>query len=248
MRYAVILGLVAIGCAHARGSWEVDAALARAQTELACPRSELTGEFLGGGGVVVRGCGLSRSYTCLRRLCQPDGAAVGAHAASDAVPVPTEDQRAGNAAVAACTIAPGAHIVFYVGVDGTVLRVESGDDPAGARACVEQALTSVTFATREDADRVEIAIASPVTQLDTTPTPEPLVRVLIDARRDSILLCNGGQPTAVVGEWTAEGAVSLRLPDARVGSPEDGCVRATATGARIEPAPGVAGSLLHPVQ
>ena len=64
------------------------AATQRAVVALSCPESELTATSIGGGGAVVRGCGLQQSYTCVseRRnwryeaVCQPDGAPTEYHA------------------------------------------------------------------------------------------------------------------------------------------------------------------------
>jgi hypothetical protein len=108
------------------------------------------------------------------------------------------------------------------------------------------------FASRPDAQVVHVeiprpAVAAPV--VSATPSDvQARIRAMVAARRETILLCNGGAATAVVADWTADGVLTIRLPDARAGTPEDGCVRESAAGARIDPAPGAAGSLLHPVQ
>ena len=253
---ALALLLLASGCAGTSAFERT--AMSRGASVFGCPRESMDSVYLGGGGVDVSGCGQRQSYTCLRAhggiVCAPDGPPTGTHVAPVASAIDAEDQMQILELLAPCHLAPGTSISVVVGVDGDVLRI---DATGPAEACA-QAVRGHSFATRADADVVHVEIpapapAEPVASAAPAPsaTPSELqarVRAMVTARRETILLCNGGAPTAVVADWTADGVLTIRLPDARAGSAEDGCIRESATGARIEPAPGVAGSLLHPVQ
>ena len=242
-----LLGLIG-GCASS--AYYERAALDRAASTFGCPRASIGSTYLGGGGVAVSGCGQRQSYTCVRTgggtVCQPDGPPTGTYVA----PAESGDHRGDReeilAALAPCGLAPGSGIDVVIGAPGDVLRIDAVGE---AQTCAEGALRHHAFASRPDAERVNVVVPSVTAPAEPTPSaPETSVRAMIIARRESILLCNGGAPTAVVGEWTPDGLVTLRLPDARAGSAEDGCVRATAPSERLSPAPGAAGSLLHPVQ
>lgn len=73
------------------------------------------------------------------------------------------------------------------------------------------------------------------------------VRAMLDARRAAILACVESAAIGVAASWTPDGALSVTLRGARVGSPEDACVAAVFDGVRIDPAPSEPGSLIHAV-
>jgi hypothetical protein len=261
---------VGLGCAHGSVARDeriaqtyLPAARLRGSAALACPDRALGARYLGGGGVVIEGCGMTQSYTCTTTIvatrhdvvCQPDGPPSGTHVDAPAEQAPASDSAdvgRARAAIARCGLAPETTVAIYVGVEGDLLRVE---EPRGEsdRACIDEALRGVTFATRSDAELVTFPVAPPAPAAApapvTPPTPdagtETAARRAIDAMHDAILACTGGAAIAVVGDWTDDGALTIHLPDARAGTAEDGCVRAAAAGARVDPAPGQAGSVLH---
>lgn len=251
--FAIVLASIA-GCGTTGAAYE-RAALARGAVALSCPRSDVTTMYLGAGGVEVRGCGQRQTYTCVTTangvVCAPDGAPDGAFVA------PSHDGARGTEAdrilmvLEPCGFAPGAEIDVFVGAPGDVLRVDAPSDPPGRADCARGRLASERFASRADAERVVVVIpAAPSAEptasaVEANATGEASARSAIDAAHDAILACNGGAAIAVVGDWAPDGALTVHLPDARAGTPEDGCVRAATSGARLDPAPGVAGSVLH---
>lgn len=244
LRFALVLVVLFAGCGGTQHAYE-DAALDRGSVAMSCPRRVMGSSYSGGGGVVVNGCGQSQSYTCARAhaaaVCSPDGPVTGTYVAplAEGLVVAGPDRDQILAVVASCGLAPGEHIVVTIGAPGDVLR-------AATSACAQDALRRHTFAARPDAEVVEVVVPSLTpAPASTAAGPEVLARAIVDSLRDSILLCNGGAPIAVVAEWTADGALTVHLPDAHAGSAEDGCVRATAAGMRIDPAPGAAGTVLH---
>ena len=260
----VLLGLSA-GCG---GASPYDAALARGHAELACSRERLVAIDLGAGGVRVSGCGQARSYTCVARrggtVCQPDGPITGTRIVDSASVAESAvwgtrvvaingdaegDASAAREALAICPEPSGAaYVTIVIGVSGDVLRLDVQGDDDG---CFERALRAAHFLERGEAESIVIDISAPIAPSLSAATPTPsgdaAARAAVNGLRDAILSCTSGAPVAVVAEWTAAGALTIHLPADRVGSPEDGCVRACASGIVLTPVPGTSGSVLHPV-
>lgn len=222
------------------------AAMQRASTDLTC--TELDYEAIGAGGVVVHGCGRQLTYTCISTargpiVCTPEGQARG-YVAPPALPA---DPRGIVPAVASCDLSPGSEILVVIGVEGDLLRFEVVGATPAQQACARDAVASLHIPGGSDATSITVTTPSVAAPPPTPSDVEPRVRALIDGARAGIVACMGG-PTAVVGEWAADGSLSVHLPAGRAGSAEDGCVRAAAQGLRVDPAPGASGSVLHAVQ
>lgn len=237
------------------------AVVARARVALNC--SAVLANPIAAGGWLASGCGLEQSYTCVGRgrdlVCMPEapprpvrlGASTGTRAAPTR-PLDAADLQLAMSALVGCprSDADGT-IVLTLGQAGEVQRVETPGLSTATATCVVQALRLAHFAVRSMAEQRSIPVRSSEDfAADTTSTAhgESAARAFIDGMRSAILGCTGGTTTAVVISWTAQGALSLRLPDARAGTTEDTCVRAAAPGAQLIPAPGEAGSVVHVVQ
>lgn len=261
----VVVGAAA-GCHRGRSALEL-AARARARVALRCPDERLSVAEIGGGGWDALGCGLHQTYTCVDTrgsgvVCSPDGAPSGTYQApppgafADASP----DGARILEAASACQVPPYTTLHVGVGAVGDIL-VFTADPPGPETACVEHRLNEGHFESRRDLEYIDVTVPAPATTTTvaaeiipsapvaaTGSDAEAAARATVVRLRDDILACTGATTTAVVAEWAADGALTVRLPDARAGTPEDGCVRAAANGARLDPAPGTAGSVLHAVQ
>jgi hypothetical protein len=267
----VLLAMV-LGCGGARGRdsrrARVDSEIARTYGEAAAGRgtadlecTTVEYDYLGAGGVRVYGCAVALTYTCTTTIvsqrhdvvCVPQGqprpytAPAPSSAASDAA-----DGIGLRELVAPCQLALGTHVSFYIGVEGDILELDVPGATDDQRACVETAIERAAIPAGADAQHFAIDVAPPAPPAASAPAArdgiEASVRASIDGVHAAIVACAGGGTVAVVGEWTADGALTVRLPDARVGTPEDGCVRAAAAGLRVDPAPGSVGAVLHAVQ
>lgn len=153
-------------------------------------------------------------------------------------------------ALASCGgLPPGGSVALTVGVDGAVTESHVDAVPAEATACVERAVATARFLPRSQAATLRVAVPPVSAAVPEVPGDvEAVVGALIESRRASLLACNGGAAVAIVADWTTSGAVTLHLPEARQGTPEDGCVRAAGRGASLDVPPDAAGSLLHALE
>jgi hypothetical protein len=246
-----------------------EAAHDRGQASLDCAHVRTV--EIGGGGYEVRGCGRYQSFTCAttarpwsfgsRATCIPDGPpqTIASRATAPVAPrtpessIATEDARVALAAIATCpSVEREATITFTIGSDGQVQRTETPGVPVTTGTCIVTALRGAQFATRDRSEIARLRLdphgTSPTAPAATAPSQADVAaRARIESLRDLLLACTDGQPVAVVADWTAEGALTLHLGASHAGTPEDGCVRATASGEALTPAPGVPGSVLHPV-
>lgn len=265
--------LLSTSCTRRASAFDL-AARARARVALRCPDESLTIAEIGGGGMDALGCGLHQTYTCVAAgrqgvVCAPDGAPTGSYEPPPPPPS-TPPSAFGDAgpdgarvleAAAACSVPAYTAVRVGIGVNGDLLAL-TVEPPGPEGECLEERLREIRFETRPDLEYVEVSIpsapsaavpteivpsAAAPTTTSTTAGVEALARARVDGLRDAILACTSGATTAVIAEWTADGALTVHLPDARAGTPEDGCVRAAASGARLDPAPGTSGSVLHPV-
>ncbi|MFO0684138.1 MAG: hypothetical protein U0234_18945 [Sandaracinus sp.] len=254
--------LLSTSCTRRASAFDL-AARARARVALRCPDESLTIAEIGGGGMDALGCGLHQTYTCVAAgrqgvVCAPDGAPTGHY--EPPPPTPTGDGGPEGVrvleAAATCALPAYTAVRVGIGVNGDLLAL-TVDPPGPEGECLEQRLREIRFETRPDLEYVEVSIppapsdAAPTEIIPpatpTTTSVDALARARVDGLRDAILACTSGAATAVIAEWAADGALTVRLPDAHAGTPEDGCVRAAASGARLDPAPGTSGSVLHPV-
>jgi hypothetical protein len=82
---------------------------------------------------------------------------------------------------------------------------------------------------------------------DSSARTERAARAAVDAVADAVLACTGGTAAAVVVDWTATGRLTFHLSGASASTAADGCVRVLSPAAPLDPPPGSAGSVLHPV-
>lgn len=258
------LMLVSAGCGGSSGRFR-DAVRGRAATSMSCPDAHIDVTELGGGGFLAAGCGRRQSFTCLTTrtswardiVCTPDSP-VTTTGGEEAPSTRADDDEVVRAVAAGCDIDRSAVVVVHVTPDGRPERVETGALTGASGTCVATELQRTRFLARPSPE---------VARVEVTPTPfaaaasdapshshagastaaELVARAHVDALRDAILACTSSNAAAVEAAWSADGTLTLRLPEARAGTPEDGCVRALSSGLSISPAPGTAGSVLHPV-
>lgn len=270
------LGL-ATACGGGADAYEAGASR-RARAELSCPQAITRPTGAGGYVAVgcgrrqsytcvtdVRGHGFAAHREA---VCVPDGPPVSiARTSGDAEAVThysstaLEDARVVLAAIADCPpVEHEATIAITIGPDGVATRTETPGVPVETGTCVVTSLRGAVFATRRTTEVARVRLdphapSSPATTAPHTSAPpapdaaaEAAARRAIDALRTAILACTSGEPIAVSGEWTATGALSLSLSGALAGTPQDGCVRATARDVVLSPPPNGAGAVLHAVR
>jgi hypothetical protein len=130
-----------------------------------------------------------------------------------------------------------------------VLRVTANVVPESTHTCVVDAIYATRMPSRGAPAILDALLeaSSPSAVATDDTAVENAARALADARRDAILACTDGSAVAVTVTWSATGDVGFSLTGTRAGTAADGCVRAAARGARIDPPPTTAGSLLHPL-
>jgi hypothetical protein len=156
---SIALVFVALAACGHDGSY-LRAAIDRASTELECGADVVTAREIGGGGIVVSGCGRQRSYTCLanrhRVVCAPDGAITTVSAATPSPPSATPptsiellDMALVRIALFACPVPPApVALTVVVNASAQVERIDAPDLAAPTRTCVETAIRAQPFEPR----------------------------------------------------------------------------------------------------
>jgi hypothetical protein len=223
----------------------------RAASDLQCAEADVSVVETGAHGYRAWGCGRERRYTCRGTLCQGDSAVV-------TLPAPTrvggEDPatalvRATHAQMREC-VHGSSDITLDVDVspEGEIRPLEIHERLSPHEGhCISTVAHGASSATWAGAGRLTLRYGEsppPTPAEPEQPFDPAVVRASIDARRAMITACAPGAPIALEVEWSAEGAIAVRLRD-RPGSAEEGCVQAVLATERIEPAPGTSGTLLH---
>ncbi len=147
---------------------------------------------------------------------------------------------------------PALTLDVRLNVDGTVVVLASDvwvDDDG--RECVASVLArawlrgSVSEARTAQLRFVRAPGSAAPTVSAADPGIEDRVRAHLDARRAAALACIDDASVALAVSWAADGTLTISARGRFAGTAEEACIRAALTRTRVQPAPRVAGSLVH---
>lgn len=248
-----LFALVASGCVRRSDPYghvpRVDARRLRnlhhiASRELACPAAVLQAQALTDRVWQVSGCGQVREFAIMARgrrrgaqwrPLEPIGRRAVVEMAcppqmlSITAPQPLERELVG------CGRRATYHVVCGDIDCAWAMSAHSGAWTEGAAATAPASAAVVVVA---DPGRAPVGVA---------PEVDGALRAAIDAQRDALLACAGGQaPLAVIARWGAGGAVEIALGAPHAGSAAEPCARA-AVGA-LQVTTGAPGEIIHVVR